>query len=48
MVPKEKELVIERPVEVRVEIPKYIPGPERVVEKIVEVPKYIEIEKRIP
>lgn len=32
---------MEKPVEVRVEIPKYIPGPERVVEKIVEIPKYV-------
>lgn len=42
-VPKERDLIVERPVEVRVEVPKYIPGPERLVEKIVEVPKYIEI-----
>ena len=34
-VPKERDLVLEKPVEVRVEVPKYIPGPERIVEKIV-------------
>jgi hypothetical protein len=43
-----KEIVVEKPVEVKVEIPKYISGPERIVEKIVEIPKYIEIEKKVP
>jgi len=40
--------VVEKPYEVKVEVPKYITGPERIVEKIVEVPKYIEVEKKIP
>lgn len=48
MIPKQRQLVVERPVEVKVEVPKYIPGPERIVEKIVEIPKYVEIEKKIP
>ena len=30
-----KEVVIEKPVEVIVEVPKHVPGPEKVVEKIV-------------
>lgn len=49
-VPREiiKEVIVEKPVEVIVEVPRMVPGPERVVEKIVEVPKYIEVEKRVP
>ena len=29
---------MEKPVEVKVEVPRYVPGPE----KIIEVPKYVE------
>jgi hypothetical protein len=36
-------VIVEKPVEVIVEVPRNVPGPERIVEKIVEVPKYIEV-----
>lgn len=39
---------MEKIVEVQIEVPKYIPGPERIVDKIVEVPKYIEVERKVP
>ncbi len=37
IVPKNmvQEIIVEKPVEIKTEVPKYIPGPERVVEKIV-------------
>lgn len=35
--PKEiiKEIIVEKPVEIQVEVPRMIPGPERIVEKII-------------